>query len=646
MMPTYIQRGPTISNRDMGELMARDDAFSRAVWHNGANFSSPGEGDEATIFVSSRSSDGARLQCRMQVCSMSDNRGAYEAISYTWMTGREEFIECNGKEVMVGANLYLALRRVRRDRSKRTVWADALCIDQSNALERSQQVAAMGKIFRNAYSVLVASSKAFDGVCSVVSTWAGASTSAAAHRMLEEGPQYRIQEAGTCSGSMGDLSAESKVWLEVLHLYKRRWFSRLWVVQEIALARRATAIWGACEMSWEWIGLAASIIRTNWDRFVPGCHKSHSDESSRLVPVGVMNAYFMYRISRLQSYVDPLCFSFGELLTLTRQFKCEDDRDKIFGLLGLPTTDQVNSYITPDYGQSLADGYRSLASAMLCSTKSLAFLSHVHRWDITDDTESGSALPSWIPKWHLVGPQTLTPLDAHPDFAAGLSKAAKFRVAHDQAGHPDRLAVCGVMLEDVKEPSKPQRPVTRSARSPFVRWTGGIEDLEMVLARHPHTKRSLEKLAITLTAGKSWYGLPKDRDGMLADFDHCLIAGYLWWALEPDAFGLTNGTRATTAVSETSSAGGDGNLFLDAVATACVGRQLFRTASNMRGVGPFDTRLGDKVRVIYGCPVPFVIWRCQEKGGYTLVGECYIDDIMHWEAVDDEKYEEVWIDLV
>jgi hypothetical protein len=450
-------------------------------------------------------------------------------------------------------------------------------------------------------------------------------------------------------------------------------------------------IWGRCEISWQWIGLAAAIIRTNWNRIVPGwsavfdgdCN-SDSGKSRRLVPVGVMNAYFMYRISSFQNDFNPLRFSFCELLTLTRQFKCEDKRDKIFGLLGLTTTDGVNSSIIPDYTKPLADLYRNVASAMIRSTKSLAFLSHVHHRDIYDCDEfmefcsdakkTGPALPSWIPKWDVVGPQTLTPLDAHPDFAAGLPKPTRFRGA-DETGDPDRLVVRGVVLEDVKDTNQ----TNIMSFEPWDYYDEG-EGLEQLLARHGHTRRSLEKLAMTLAAGKTWYGMPAaDRAGMLDDFANCLVTDQLWWALEPRAFRSTRpkdgeeegeegfgrknksedqrilndntslppaGGMITMHELKAMSRCGNGNLFLDAVATACVGRHLFYTVSGMRGVGPLDTQPGDKVCIIYGTPVPFIIRRCEEKQGYTLVGECYIDDIMHGEAINDGGYEGTWIDLV
>lgn len=441
-------------------------------------------------------------------------------------------------------------------------------------------------------------------------------------------------------------------------------------------------LWGACEISWEWIGLAAAILRTNWNRIVPGWPQASdgggyghsSSRSPRRVPFGVMNAYFMYRISSSQTYFSPLRFFFCELLALTRQFRCEDERDKIFGLLGLPTTDPVSSRIAPDYSRTLADIYHRAACAIISSTKSLVLLSHVHHTNIHDaelgfGSEAGTTLPSWIPRWHVVGPQTLTPLDAHPDFAAGLTKPAQVRVA-DETGDSDRdrLAVRGLVLDHVEYVRA--RPGTWQ----WEEYYRGEENLAQVLARHGHTRRSLEKLAMTLTGGKSWYGVAADPAGTLVDFADCLVAGRLWWALEPDAFGsddihqgiqvgsegesenqgMPNGETSLSLASgvvtlqdlKDMSRNGNGHLFFDAATTACAGRRLFTTASKLRGVGPLDTQPEDKMCVIYGTRVPFAIRRCKEKQGYTLVGECYIHEIMRRGALDHGNCEKTWIDLV
>ncbi|KAK4124536.1 hypothetical protein N657DRAFT_533917, partial [Parathielavia appendiculata] len=107
-----------------------------------------------------------KLQCHLRVCSMRDNRGAYEAVLYVWGTGATEhsqletgpaypIIECNGEQVPVEATLYTTLHQLRRASSKRAVWVDSLCIDRSNARELSQQLAALFDIYRNAFSVFM-----------------------------------------------------------------------------------------------------------------------------------------------------------------------------------------------------------------------------------------------------------------------------------------------------------------------------------------------------------------------------------------------------------------------------------------------------------------------------------------------------------
>ena len=677
---------------------------------------------------------------------MDENKDAYEALSYTWKTGLErkdddttgaqKTIECNGFTVPVGANLDAALRRLRRrrpDSSSRVIWADAICINQQDDAERSHQVASMGDIFRNAHRVVVwlgidadaedvpdaverISSRAFAGVCSVVDTWSEAmqhpgptgSDSSRKPVLDRHRPVYRINGVNhDLSGEEGPLSMESETWSTVLQLYETRWFHRLWVVQELALAKRAVAVWGGCEMSWEWIGLAAAIIRTNWNRIVPSIPSlDRESSSSRLVPVGVMNAYLMYRISSFQggplpALFQPLRFSFRELLALTRQFGCEDKRDNIFGLLGLETTDGdvVKVRIRPDYSKSLEGVYREVAGAMLlagevpgpggkregdASDCPLAFLSHVYH-DSSDGRSGG--LPSWVPQWGLVGPQTLTPLDFHhPEFAAGRGRHTRYEYRPDV--DPDRLRVRGVVLTGDE---------VVGSRVFGVDWMGGgVASMDVgfdqLLADSRHTRNSLESLAMTLAAGKSWYGTPIDssgsadddelgmaeessssngqkrggsgREGLLADFVDCLVnRGQLWWTLRSDAFGEPEGTHHHHATSKTNLGSfhpspnptsgddrslttedleslctpdggkGNGTAFQDAVTTACAGRSLFCTASGMRGVGPLDTKPGDVVCVVFGCPVPFVVRKCASKNGFELLGECYVEELMHGEAV-------------
>lgn len=93
-----------------------------------------------------------------------DHPPSYEALSYVWgnpmlkrngtsteakKPKRCRFIRLNGHLFSVGNNLYSALQYIRHEFESRTLWIDAVCIDQHNMYERGQQVRIMDQIFAN-----------------------------------------------------------------------------------------------------------------------------------------------------------------------------------------------------------------------------------------------------------------------------------------------------------------------------------------------------------------------------------------------------------------------------------------------------------------------------------------------------------------
>src|ERR1700761_9437031 len=96
-----------------------------------------------------------QLKGTLRVASI-DETEKYEALSYTWgQSSENRTIQLNGCTLRITDNLYNALRRLRRLTSTRTLWVDALCINQDDLHERSQQVAIMGEIYGKAARVLV-----------------------------------------------------------------------------------------------------------------------------------------------------------------------------------------------------------------------------------------------------------------------------------------------------------------------------------------------------------------------------------------------------------------------------------------------------------------------------------------------------------
>ena len=90
------------------------------------------------------------IRCTLSHVSL-DDEPVYEALSYTWGAAtRSHTLICDGKLLPVTSNLFEGLRRLRRIRAVRVVWADAVCINQADVGERNQQVLLMSKIYRQA----------------------------------------------------------------------------------------------------------------------------------------------------------------------------------------------------------------------------------------------------------------------------------------------------------------------------------------------------------------------------------------------------------------------------------------------------------------------------------------------------------------
>ncbi|KAF1960665.1 hypothetical protein CC80DRAFT_387660, partial [Byssothecium circinans] len=79
----------------------------------------------------------------------------YLALSYTWGDSSQTgIILVGGAFFQVGKNLEIALAHLTKDEEPLTLWIDALCIDQTDNVEKSEQVQQMQHIYSRAASVI------------------------------------------------------------------------------------------------------------------------------------------------------------------------------------------------------------------------------------------------------------------------------------------------------------------------------------------------------------------------------------------------------------------------------------------------------------------------------------------------------------
>ena len=79
----------------------------------------------------------------------------YYVLSYTWGGEKPSIsITCNGKQLLITSNLHHALRTLS-NQGYHDLWADAICIDQSNKEEEAIQEPLIGTVYSEAHEVLI-----------------------------------------------------------------------------------------------------------------------------------------------------------------------------------------------------------------------------------------------------------------------------------------------------------------------------------------------------------------------------------------------------------------------------------------------------------------------------------------------------------
>lgn len=171
----------------------------------------------------------------------------YEALSWCW--GREErdrAIRIQGQDgeyyrLRVSKELSLALKYLRYPHKNRILWIDAICIDQQNHEERNHQVQMMARIYNGASQACI---------------WLGQDNDESTKAIAFIHEIMKLENFDTVS----EKSENASKWQSLLLLMQRPWFSRRWVVQEVALARAATIYCGTDYIPWEHFAVAVELF--------------------------------------------------------------------------------------------------------------------------------------------------------------------------------------------------------------------------------------------------------------------------------------------------------------------------------------------------------------------------------------------------
>lgn len=269
----------------------------------------------------------------------------YHAVSYCWGDVTDIVSDkcfCNGLAYKLTRSLHGALRRVRSTNGVVRLWADAICIDQSNDQERAQQVALMKVIFSRAERVYVWLGEGNSHTSETVKTLRevaeksyaeyckhkGRSASAALMDVWLATTMYIPEDRSRANADKSDW----QYWPKLLPMYSQPWFRRVWVIQEVQRCDDIEVLWGQERVSWEIVAFVAKwVAHSHTDGSLP--HYATNAEEANMWRAA-QNAHAVFLIQRqLRTCVDV---PFLSVLRWSACFDASDPRDKIFAMLGYP----------------------------------------------------------------------------------------------------------------------------------------------------------------------------------------------------------------------------------------------------------------------------------------------------------------------
>ncbi|KAI0474994.1 heterokaryon incompatibility protein-domain-containing protein [Xylariaceae sp. FL0804] len=590
-----------------------------------------------------------RLFCKLHEAQVGDEDEDYKALSYAWNNGTESAdvsIICNMMTIKVSSNLQSALLRLRSPDQPVKIWVDSLCINQKNAKERTQQVGMMREIYQRSSEVVIWLGDSgpeddlgewlgplYEEYCSGTSpsedslfAWSGDETDlfkVKAHYSQDARLARNTTYSATTRDVFGAFCALYSLSIGVsasripllCHLAEagpvirgfealaeKSWWGRVWVVQEVVVATRATMYYGKMSAPWSFFSKAAMNF----------------EKSRRATNVDSMYAYVtdgwtLRRFSRLVAAIESTRREWElveptVLLPLIRKFRsrqASDARDKVFALLGLVRFWAGGKRILPDYGHEVTTTYFETAKFLISSVESLSVLAGTLR----DPASRGGQASSWVTDWSYppddnehIRLSSIVLFNAARHLK-GTVRLHGYNLLETPAYYVDEVAFVGETL--LPSAARRMRDVvtgwyelSRHAKRPYVGggtgpdafWRTICGDLEIRGAGAGAAGRGVEKLPFVRATAKGAQTWEK------------------WHRADRRLYRTTSIIGGS--VQEVSGVSRDElerNAFHHAVECAAGGRRFFVTEQGYMGTGPADTVAGDDVFVLCGSQVPFVL---------------------------------------
>jgi hypothetical protein len=571
----------------------------------------------------------------------------YFCLSYAWGTQKQVVpVQVDDQVLYVTPSLAVAMQRLQElnaedsasDTRVKWVWIDRICINQDDISERSEQVQLMGSIYSQAIRTLI---------------WVGPELDSCSAAWLLIDQIYDIfKRENPCAKYLADIPFRiysdqnhaasgfpgwnHDLWRNLRRLFELQWFTRTWIIQEVALSQEDPVILhGQHRYPWHRLGWACSWLRRNgYMRLAQ-------------IPNQMQNVDTISNIrrSRTRWRLDAL------LVATSTKFHAADQRDKVYGLLGLAAESQgpagIPDALRPDYELGVQQVYKKVALFFLWEYKTLSVLALTS--GVAGDASQTKRkynfelFPSWVPNWcdYTVTDREITKglfwiyysnngdaatlgFPDHYNASAGLP--AKLLKSPDQSvlrlgGLKADTVVSAVRFNDGMQSTDGharEPPILRfwKAAVPFLPERRAMDWISSFIKATTAEQYRL--------SGNTAEQILKDGSAYLLDLLSSNKYQELHLPSHSDGQDIIGLLRAL-------SVGGNPESYASLAGNYCFNRSFVVTSNGHMGIGPAGTRSEDFIAVIFGGGVPYILQK-QERG-LLFVGDSYIHGLMDGEAV-------------
>lgn len=584
------------------------------------------------------------ISCTLLHVSL-DDPPAYTALSYTWGDPtKTTTILLDGIPFTVTINLESALRHFIKEDKFHVLWIDALCIDQQNPVEKGEQIELMRQIYMRAHSVISWLGPAANN-SDIALKWIqkyggwsfdlniGMKPELQLNYLLRQHASAEGMEPGDLKDFIEDLSKQlsatnaehTTLFSSISKLFKRGYWSRIWVVQELSSATNLLFQCGSEQMMDNALNHALRLLRGSrqYERLLWEQNSQVSElptipfKSSRMVPTTApITMLKLRRAAALGLGLCPLIY----LLRSFRTFDATDPRDKIFALLGI-AADAEELGVHPNYLKSAKEVYTEIARQLIRE-------GYLDVLSLVEYSPRVAGLPSWAHDWSMMSSHI--PLQ---------------RRGLDRSGAPGKT-----LLEPIFSASGPSCDIEIKKRSPEdesvlltlrAGFVGKIQEIGMTWERENFGQWFFDLQRMSgLISHAGVFAEPAEKVWRTAVADQEIRQGARKPRISKEHIdkieeGLNNVDVKTIDSQKLIHAGL--SEYREEMLVLVKGRRPIQVTGGYLGIGPCQAEVGDSVWILLGAQTPYVLRHCVENNTFRLVGEAYVNGIMDGEAMEDQS---------